>query len=76
MRKAWKVVGVVLLVLGIMGMFWGGLTFTKETHDAEIGPIEFSVKDRETIRIPLWAGVIMAVAGTVLLLAPVPKVRS
>ena len=38
-------------------MAYGGLTYTKETHQAKIGPFEMAVKEKETVNIPVWAGV-------------------
>jgi hypothetical protein len=35
---------------------YGGFTYTKDTHEANIGPIELSVKDKQTVNIPVWAG--------------------
>ena len=70
MRNSLRIVGVVLLVLGLVGLLYGRLTYTKETHDAKIGPIVFSVKDKETVRIPVWAGILATVAGAALVLVP------
>jgi hypothetical protein len=47
---------------------YGSFTYTKETHDAKLGPIQFSIKDRETVNIPVWAGVGAIVIGGALLL--------
>ncbi|HEY3174437.1 MAG TPA: hypothetical protein VGK94_01615 [Candidatus Polarisedimenticolia bacterium] len=68
--NAIKILAIVLIVAGILGLAYGKFSFTKESHDAKLGPIEFSVKDRETVNIPLWAGVLAIVAGGFLLLAP------
>ena len=67
--NAVKIVAVVLIVAGVLGLAYGGFTYTKETHQAKIGPIELSVKDSETINIPVWAGVTAMVAGAFLLFA-------
>ncbi|MEO8195091.1 MAG: hypothetical protein ABI689_00050 [Thermoanaerobaculia bacterium] len=64
-----KVVAILLLVGGIVGLVYGGFTYTKTTHDAKIGPLEFSVKDKEHVNVPVWAGVAAIVAGGVLLVA-------
>jgi uncharacterized membrane protein len=64
-----KIVAILLIVGGIVGLVYGGITYTKTTHDAKIGPIEFSVKDKETVNIPVWAGVAAIVTGGVLLFA-------
>ena len=64
-----KIVGIVLIVAGIASLAYGKFTYTKETHDAKLGPIELSVKDKETVRIPAWAGVAGIVVGGALLFA-------
>ncbi|MCB1628060.1 MAG: hypothetical protein KDI37_14105 [Xanthomonadales bacterium] len=60
-------VGIALIVLGGLGLAYGSFTYTQETHEADIGPIEFSVKEKETVNIPVWAGGGALVAGVLLL---------
>ncbi|HUQ10407.1 MAG TPA: hypothetical protein VM146_08830 [Steroidobacteraceae bacterium] len=67
--NATKLVAIVLIVAGLLGLVYGSFTYTKETHDAKIGPIEMSVKDKETVNVPVWAGVGAIVVGAGLLLA-------
>jgi hypothetical protein len=62
-----KVVAIALIVAGVLALMYGGFTYTKETHDLKIGPIEMSIKDKETINIPVWAGVGAIVVGGLLL---------
>jgi hypothetical protein len=69
LMNANKLVAIVLIVAGVLGLVYGSFTYTKETHDAKIGPIEMSVKDKETVNIPVWAGVGAIVVGAGLLLA-------
>jgi TRAP-type C4-dicarboxylate transport system permease small subunit len=64
-----KTVAVVLILLGGLVLAYGGFSYTKETHNAKIGPIELSVKDKETVNIPIWIGVGSIAAGLVLLFA-------
>lgn len=66
--NATKIVAIVLIVAGVLGLVYGGFTYTKETHEAKLGPIELSVKDRETVNVPVWAGVGAIAIGGVLLL--------
>jgi hypothetical protein len=47
---------VVLIVAGILGLVYGSFSYTKETHEAKIGPLEFQVKEKETRNVPVWAG--------------------
>lgn len=65
-----KLVAIVLIVAGALGLIYGGITYTRSTHDAKIGPIELSVKDKKTVGIPVWAGVGAIVVGAGLLLVP------
>lgn len=65
-----KMAALVLIVAGILGLAYGGFSYTKETHEAKVGPIELTVKDKETVNIPVWAGVgAIAIGGVLLLLA-------
>jgi multidrug transporter EmrE-like cation transporter len=65
-----KIAGIALIVAGVLGLVYGSFTFTKDTHDTKIGPLELSVKDKEKVNIPVWAGVAAIVAGGVALLVP------
>jgi hypothetical protein len=67
--SAVKIVAILLIVAGILGLVYGGITYTKTTHDAKVGPIELSIKDKQTVHVPVWAGVAAIAAGSVLLLA-------
>ena len=62
-----KTVALLLIVAGILGLVYGGITYTKSSHDAKLGPIELSIKDKETVNIPVWAGVGAIVVGAALL---------
>jgi len=66
--KAIKMVAIVLIVGGVLGLVYGGFSYTKETHEAKLGPIELSVKDKQTVNVPVWAGVGAIVIGGALLL--------
>jgi hypothetical protein len=63
-----KIAAIVLIVAGVLGLAYGKFSYTKETHDAKVGPIEFSVKDKETVNVPVWAGVGAIAIGAGLLL--------
>ena len=63
-----KMAGIALIVAGVLGLAYGSFSWTKETHQAKLGPIELSVKERETVNVPIWAGVGAIVIGGVLLL--------
>lgn len=66
--SAIRIVAVLLILAGILGLVYGNFTYTKETHDAKVGPVELTVKEKETVNIPSWAGVAAIAAGTILLL--------
>ena len=66
--NAVKMLAIVLIVAGVLGLAYGSFTYTKDTPQAKIGPIELSIKDKETVNIPVWAGVVAIVAGAFLLL--------
>lgn len=63
-----RIWAIALIVAGGLGLTYGGFTFTKETHEATLGPIELSVKDKETVNVPAWVGVGAIVIGGLLLL--------
>jgi hypothetical protein len=63
-----KIVALALIAAGVLGLIYGGFTYTKETHEAKIGPIEMTMKEKETVNVPVWAGVGAIVAGAALLL--------
>jgi hypothetical protein len=62
-----KVIGVLLIVAGVLGVVFSTFSFTKETHEAKLGPIELSVKEKQTVNIPVWASVAAIIVGGVLL---------
>jgi uncharacterized membrane protein YidH (DUF202 family) len=64
-----KILGIILIVVGILGLVYGGFSYTKETHEAKLGPLELSVEEKERVNVPLWAGVGAVVVGAALLLA-------
>ena len=68
--SAIKIAAIVLIAAGILGLVYGGFSYTKETHEAKIGSLELSLKDKETVNVPVWAGVGAIVVGGILLLVP------
>jgi multidrug transporter EmrE-like cation transporter len=58
-----RIVGIVLIVAGALGLAYGGFSFTKETHKAEIGPLKLAVQEKERVNIPQWAGLAAIVVG-------------
>ena len=62
-----KMIAFVLLLVGALALAYGGFSYTKETHDADLGPIHMSVDEKERVNIPVWAGIGAIVLGGVLL---------
>jgi TRAP-type C4-dicarboxylate transport system permease small subunit len=65
--NAAKILAIVLIVAGIAGLLYGQFSYTKTTHEAKVGPLDLSVKDKETVHIPTWAAVAAIVVGGALL---------
>lgn len=65
--KGTKLLGALLLALGILALAYGGFSYAKETDKVDLGPIHIEVQDKERVSIPLWAGVGIAIVGGVLL---------
>ena len=62
-----RLIAIVLIVAGVLGLAYGGFTYTKDTTAVKVGPIELSVKEKETVNIPMWAGIGAIVIGGLLL---------
>ncbi len=62
-----QIVAIALIALGAAGLAYGSFSFTKETHQTKIGPVQLSVKEKETVNVPVWAGVGAIAIGVVLL---------
>ena len=65
--NATKLVGLILIVGGALALAFGGFSYTKDSSALKIGPVELSVKEKETVNVPLWAGIGAIVAGGLLL---------
>lgn len=63
-----KAIAVLLVIAGVLGLAYGGFSYTKDTTAVKVGPIELSVKEKESVNIPVWAGVAAIVVGGALLL--------
>lgn len=63
-----RIIGIVLLVAGVAGLAVGKFTYTKETREAKLGPLELSVKDKESVVVPTWASIGAIAVGAALLL--------
>ena len=66
--NALKIPAIVLILAGVLGLAYGSFSYTKQTHDVKVGPIEMSVQDKQTVNVPVWAGVGAIMIGAALLL--------
>jgi len=64
-----KIIGIALIVLGVVGLVYGGISWTQRETVLDIGPVEVAREDRESIPVPPIAGAISLVAGVALVLA-------
>lgn len=64
-----KILAIILIVAGILGLAYGGFSYTKDTTVVKLGPIEISAKEKQTVNVPMWAGVgAIALGGLLLVL--------
>lgn len=63
-----KIVAIVLMIAGVLGLVFGSFNYTRETQEAKFGPLELSIKETQTVYIPIWASIGAIVAGGGLLL--------
>lgn len=67
--NAIKLAAILLIVAGVLGLAYGSFSWTKATHETQVGPISLSVKEKESVNVPVWAGVgAIAIGGVLLLL--------
>ena len=62
-----KLVSIILIVAGVLALAYGGFSYTKDTTVVKLGPLEISAKQKETVNIPMWAGIGAIVVGGLLL---------
>ena len=63
-----RTIGILLIVAGALGLAWGSFSVNRDTVSARLGPVQLTVRERETVNIPIWVGVGFILAGGVLLL--------
>ena len=71
--NAMKLLALGMIVAGVLGLAYGSFTYTKDTHSANVGPINLSVKDKQTVNVPVWAGIVAVLVGGGLLFFPAGK---
>lgn len=62
-----RILAIVLIAGGVLGLAYGSFSYTRETHELKLGPIDLAVKEKQTVNVPMWAGVGAIVLGGVLL---------
>ncbi|MCG4453575.1 hypothetical protein LJY18_09695 [Pseudomonas sp. MMS21-TM103] len=64
-----RLAAIALVVAGTLALIYGGFSYTKDTTAVKVGPLEFSVQEKETVNVPVWAGIAAIVAGGLMLAA-------
>jgi hypothetical protein len=64
-----KGIALALIVAGVLALVYRGFSYTKERHQANLGPLSLRVDEKEHVSIPVWAGAIAIAGGVVLLLS-------
>ncbi|MEB0136263.1 hypothetical protein QN362_13055 [Actimicrobium sp. CCC2.4] len=67
--NAIRLLGAALIIAGVLGLAYGGFSYTKETQAVKIGPMELNVKEKKDVNIPMWAGIAAIVAGGLMVAA-------
>jgi uncharacterized membrane protein len=71
-----QIIAITFIVLGVIGLAWGGFSYTRETHEASIGSLTLSVEERKRVNIPVWGGAGAIVIGGLLLVFGAQSRRS
>jgi hypothetical protein len=71
--NALKMVAIALILGGALALMYGGFSYTKDSQQMKVGPLELSVKEKDTVNIPTWAGGGAIVIGTLLLLVGIRR---
>jgi len=67
---ALRVVAIALIILGVLGLVYDKFSYTEDSQEVKLGPIEFEVKEKKTVNVPVWAGVTAIIVGAGLLVVP------
>ncbi len=65
-----RIAAIVLIVVGALGLAYGGFSYTTDTQNAQLGPLKLTIADHQRVNVPAWAGMATIVAGGLLLLVP------
>jgi hypothetical protein len=63
-----RLIAILLIVGGALGLAYGGFSYTKQTHQADIGPLHVALDEKQHVNIPIWAGVGAILIGAFLLM--------
>jgi len=63
-----KLIGIALIAAGTLGLIYGSFSYTTEKHEAKVGPLRFTVQQKESVNVPIWAGAGAIAVGALLLL--------
>ena len=58
-----RILALALIAAGVLALVYGSFSYTKETHEANLGALKLEVKEKETVNVPVWAGVGAIVVG-------------
>ena len=64
-----KIIGILLIMAGVLGLIYGGFSYTKETHTTQLGPLQLKVEEKETVLVPVIASAGALVLGLLLIVA-------
>jgi hypothetical protein len=67
MNNTTRIIAIALIAAGVLALLYGGFSYTKDTTAVKLGPVELSVKEKETVNVPVWVGVGAIVIGGLLL---------
>lgn len=67
--SATKIIGILLIAAGVLGLLYGGFSYTKDSHTAKLGPLAITVQEKETVAVPVVASVGSIIVGVILLVA-------
>ena len=62
-----RIIAIAIIAAGVLALVYGGFSYTKDTTAVKLGPIELSVKEKERVNVPVWAGVGAIVIGGLIL---------
>lgn len=61
-----RIVAIALIVAGLLGLLYGGFSYTKDSTTVKLGPLELSVQEKERVNVPVWTGIGAILAGGLL----------